>query len=247
MSTYKMVALDMDGTLLNDQHEISEANLQALHDCLNRGIIVCLSTGRGMRNVAPYLKQIGPDLPAVTVNGSEVWERLGRLHSRTALDTRLIMTLHEWAVRHNIWYWAYDAERVYNRETWCSNPEEIEWLKFGVYTEDVALLQELRAMAEEMDSFEITNSHPFNLEFNPKGVSKATGLRQVCQLYGLSMDEVVAMGDSLNDIAMIREAGLGVAMGNAQDEVKRIADRITLSNTEDGVAYMIRNIVLQEA
>jgi len=105
----------------------------------------------------------------------------------------------------------------------------------------------LRSMAEEMDCFEITNSHPANLEFNPKGVNKAAGLRQVCQLYGLSMDEVVAMGDSLNDIAMIREAGLGVAMGNAQEEVKRAADMIALSNTEDGVAHLIRSFVLQEA
>jgi len=247
MNKYKMVALDMDGTLLNDRSEISEANMQALKDCLGQGIIICLSTGRGMHSVKPYIEQIGAEIPVVTTNGSEVWERPNRLHSRSVLDAQLVAKLHEWAVRHQVWYWGTDPHRVYNRESWSANPEEIEWLKFGVYTEDADLLKELRSMAEEMGCFEITNSHPANLEFNPKGINKATGLRQVCELYGLTMDEVVAMGDSLNDIAMIREAGLGVAMGNAQEEVKHIADMVTLSNTEDGVAHLIRNFVLHEA
>jgi len=247
MKRYKMVALDMDGTLLNDRQEISEANIQALKGCLDKGILICLSTGRGMHSVRPYLGLIGADIPLVTTNGSEVWERPDRLHSRTVLDAQHVIQLHDWAVRHDVWYWGTDPHRVYNRNSWCEDPEEVHWLKFGVHTEDAGLLQQLRSLAEEMDCFEITNSHPANLEFNPKGVNKAAGLRQVCQLYGLSMDEVVAMGDSLNDIAMIREAGLGVAMGNAQEEVKRAADMIALSNTEDGVAHLIRSFVLQEA
>ncbi|MDF2963402.1 MAG: Cof-like hydrolase, partial [Paenibacillus sp.] len=91
---------------------------------------------------------------------------------------------------------------------------------------------------------EITNSHPLNLELNPKGINKASGIRQVCSLLGIGMSQVIAMGDSLNDESMIREAGLGVAMGNAQDEVKEFADVITATNEEHGVAKIIEQYVL---
>ncbi|MNR51606.1 Sugar phosphatase YidA [compost metagenome] len=79
---------------------------------------------------------------------------------------------------------------------------------------------------------------------NPLGVSKATGVEAVCDLLGISMSEVIAMGDSQNDIAMIREAGLGVAMGNAQEEVKQIADITTVTNNEHAVAQVIRKYLL---
>lgn len=92
----------------------------------------------------------------------------------------------------------------------------------------------------------MTNSHPCNIELNPKGVSKASGLKEVCRRLGIDMSEVVAVGDSLNDLAMIREAGLGVAMGNAQEEVKKAADWTTVTNEEDGVAEVIFKKVLGE-
>lgn len=243
MTQYKMIALDMDGTLLNKQSEISPANLEALHACLDRGINVCLATGRGIYNVSPFIDQIGVELPLVTANGSEVWEDRSRLHSRIVMDAALVVELHSLAVKHNVWFWGSASDRVYNRDSWCDDPYEVEWLKFGYYTEDADVLAELRKKAEEMDSFEITNSHPANLEFNPKGVNKAAGLEIVCELLGMSMDQVIAVGDSLNDIAMIRAAGLGVAMGNAQDIVKETADKVTLHHDDDGVAHIIQQIL----
>jgi hydroxymethylpyrimidine pyrophosphatase-like HAD family hydrolase len=90
----------------------------------------------------------------------------------------------------------------------------------------------------------VTNSHPCNLEINPIGISKASGIEEVCRLIGISMSEVVAMGDSLNDMAMIKAAGLGVAMGNAQEELKAAADLVTVTNNEHAVAKIIREHIL---
>lgn len=85
-----------------------------------------------------------------------------------------------------------------------------------------------------------------NLEINPLGVNKATGIKQVCELLGLDMSQVVAVGDSLNDLAVIQQAGLGVAMGNAQQTVKDEADLVVASNNENGIVEVIRDHILIE-
>ncbi|MNI89787.1 Sugar phosphatase YidA [compost metagenome] len=96
-----------------------------------------------------------------------------------------------------------------------------------------------------MGELEITNSSPYNLEINPAGINKASGVQMVCELLGLAMSEVVAVGDSLNDLAAIQAAGLGVAMGNAQIAVKENADVVTASNNDDGIALIIRDYILK--
>lgn len=247
MTTYKLIALDMDGSLLNEEKEISPDNLQVLHRCLERGVIVCLATGREINSVSPYIDRIGAELPLVTVNGSEVWMHRDQLYSRVEMDAALVIKLRSWALEHRIGYWGTAVEGVFHHENWRDDAAELHWLKFGMFTDDTGLLAKIRHEAEQMKLFEITNSHPGNLEFNPRGVNKAAGLQKLCKVYGIAPENMIAVGDSVNDVAMIRAAGLGVAMGNAQEEVKRQADMVTLSNEEDGVAHIIRKIVLEEA
>jgi HAD superfamily hydrolase (TIGR01484 family) len=244
MVKYKLVALDMDGTLLNEEKLISEANRKAILAALEAGVTVIFSTGRGIQSAMPYVEELGLQTPMITVNGSEVWKAPGELLQRHILSAELVRKLHEIAVKHGSWWWAYSVEGVFNTEKWVEDISSIQWLKFGYYTEDMAVLAEIRSTVEAWDLLEITNSHPCNIELNPKGISKASGLEEVCKLLGISMSEVIAMGDSENDISMIRSAGLGVAMGNAQDEVKLIADLITVSNEEHAVARVINEYVL---
>lgn len=96
-----------------------------------------------------------------------------------------------------------------------------------------------------MGGLQMTNSSPVNIEINPAGVSKASGVAEVCKLLGIEMSEVVAVGDSLNDLAVIEAVGLGVAMGNAQEQVKEAADLIVASNNEDGIVEVIREHILK--
>jgi HAD superfamily hydrolase (TIGR01484 family) len=242
---FKLIALDMDGTLLNEDKKISAENQEAIRQATEEGKIVIMSTGRGAVSAMPYIKELGLSTPLVVVNGSEVWESPDKLLKRTLLPTETVRKLHALALEQDSWWWAYSVEGVFNRESEAMDIDGQEWLKFGFYTENQEKLRRIRDIVEGWGSLEITNSHPFNLELNPLGISKASGVETVCQLLDIRMSEVIAMGDSENDITMIREAGLGVAMGNAQDEVKRIADITTVTNDEHAVAKIIRTYMLQ--
>jgi Cof subfamily protein (haloacid dehalogenase superfamily) len=95
-----------------------------------------------------------------------------------------------------------------------------------------------------MDGLELTNSLPTNVEANPAGVSKAAALHFLCERMGITMEEVMAVGDSLNDIKMIQASGVGVAMGNAQEAIKNVADFVTDTNNNNGVAKAIERVAL---
>lgn len=246
MSKYKLLALDMDGTLLNRELEISKNTCEWIHRAIDSGIVVMFATGREVQSIERYVKQLGLESPLVSVNGSEVWTSPGSLLVRHILTDAWMKELHAIAKDQGCRYWAYTVEHVFTSENW---PEELErpdgdpWLKFGIHCDQPVLLQALRARVEALGHFEVTNSSPRNLEINPRGINKASGLREVCRLLDIRMEEVAACGDSLNDLEMIRAAGLGIAMGNAQEAVKLAADTVTGTNNEDGVAQAIRMIL----
>ncbi|WP_413773768.1 Cof-type HAD-IIB family hydrolase [Paenibacillus woosongensis] len=244
---YKLLALDMDGTLLNSNHEISPKTEEWLRKAMAAGVHVCLSTGRSYDEAVSYGEQLGLDTPMITVNGSEVWRTPHELYHRELFDYRLIGQMHEIARKKDVYFWAYAVEGLYREDNWDpSLLERNQWLKFGYTTNDDQLRHEINMELQNLSGLEITNSSPYNLEINPEGVNKASGAEMVCKLLGLQMSEVVAIGDSLNDLAAIQAAGLGVAMGNAQIAVKENADVVTASNDDDGIALIIRDYILTE-
>lgn len=243
---YRLLALDLDGTTLNDRGEISETNQQWIRKASEAGVAVCISTGRGFESALTFAEQLELDSPMITVNGGEIWSRPHELYRRTTLEAEKIVKLHRIAERYpDVWYWAYTPQGLYNKEQWASDTYAHEWLKFGYYTEDEATLNRILGEIRDWEDLELSNSSPFNIEINAKGVSKAEAMAEVCRLIGCSMSEAVAVGDSLNDLAAIKAAGLGVAMGNAQEAVKAEADAVTGSNLEDGVAQVIQHYVLR--
>ncbi|WHY79659.1 Cof-type HAD-IIB family hydrolase [Neobacillus sp. WH10] len=239
----KLVALDMDGTLLNYKGQISEANRQAIKAAQDKGIYVVLSTGRSLTTCREHADALELTSYLVTVNGSEIWDEKRELVERNFVKAELIEWMWELTKQHKTKFWAISTERNWHDEM----PEDIhniEWLKFGFNIDDDAtrelILKELEAKAE----FELSNSTLKNIEVNPLGINKAKGLGVVCSRLGIEMKNVMAVGDSRNDLMMIKSAGLGVAMGNAQDVVKAAADWVTATNEEDGVAKAIHTWVL---
>ncbi|WDM21207.1 Cof-type HAD-IIB family hydrolase [Paenibacillus polymyxa] len=241
---YKLLALDMDGTLLNDNHEISLETINWINKAIQEGIHVCLSTGRAAMHALPYGQQLGLETPMVTVNGSEVWKSPHELWRRYLLDKELIRKMHQIAVETGSWFWAYSTEELYNRDRWPDTLDTQEWLKFGYNTENEEIRHQILLKLQDMGGLEISNSSMTNLEINPAGISKASGIAEVCDLLGITLEQVVAVGDSLNDLAVIQAVGLGVAMGNAQDTVKEAADVVVASNNDDGIVEVIRDYVL---
>jgi len=251
MTTYKLLALDMDGTLLNDELHISDVNLKWIKKAIEQDVTVIFSTGRGFVNAVGYAEEIGLESPMITVNGGEIWAKPYVLLERKSLDSEWIGKLHGLTKQYpQTWFWAYTTDRIYNKDCWHElqgNASDHEWLKFGYYDEDIEVIQEIRQHIEGWKGLEISNSSIYNLEINPLGVSKASALENLCKHLGINMQEVISVGDSLNDIKAIQASGLGVAMENAQDEVKAAADAVTLSNNDHGVAEVIRRFIFGEA
>jgi HAD superfamily hydrolase (TIGR01484 family) len=243
---YRLLALDMDGTLLNDAQIITPKTVEWIQKAVDAGVHVCLSTGRAFNSALPYAKQLGLETPMVTVNGSEVWRAPNEVYRRSLMDPQLVSKLYEIAQRYDIWFWAYSLEEVHKQDNWDGNTDGREWLKFGYSTEDDDIRHKLLMELQDMGGLEITNSSPTNLEINPQGVNKASGIKEVCHLLGIDMSQVVAVGDSLNDLAVIQQAGLGVAMGNAQETVRQEADAVVSSNNDDGIAEVIQKFILTE-
>ncbi len=239
----RLIALDMDGTLLNDSHDISQGNREAIAEAQELGVPVMIATGRTRATCGKYAQSLGLNTFLVTANGGEIYDHKGELFSANHLAKEAVDHIYELTAEHGVHVWGASSTNLYRGEL----PEERhsqQWLKFGFDTEDDQIRERIRTELQGKGITEITNSSPTNIEVNPIGINKAMAIKLVCEELGISMDQVMAVGDSLNDIAMIEQAGLGIAMGNAQDIVKRKADWITATNINDGVAAAIRRWVV---
>lgn len=243
MKEIKLIALDMDGTLLNSHEEVSEPTKEVIQKALAEGVHVVLSTGRWLKSCYPYARELGLSSYLVTCNGGQIWTYDQTLIEEHLLSTEQIEQMWYIAEKHQVNTWVVSTEEVY----YDGRPDDFkahDWLKFGCETEDKDKLDALIEDLSYIDGLELTNSLPTNIEINPKGVNKAKALEKVCAQLDITMDNVMACGDSLNDIKMIQEAGLGVAVGNAQDAIKKAADVVTDTNDNDGIAKAITKHVL---
>lgn len=243
MSEYKLLALDMDGTLLTDDKQVTEETKKWLRKAVDRGVTVMFSTGRGMQTASSFWEELELDSPMVLLNGAEIWEGPNRLMARTHLPRETVRRLHELAVREEAHFWGYSVECLSDQGNWSEDLFETDWMKFGIKHDDLGVVARIREELLGWGELEITASAPVNVEISVKGITKESGVREVCRLLGIEMAQVLAVGDSENDISMLRAAGLGVAMGNAEDQVKAIADSVTASNNEDGVAKVVQKYI----
>jgi hypothetical protein len=242
---YKLIALDLDGTLLY-KGEVSAENAKWIEAALEAGKKVVLSTGRPIHDVRSLARRLKLNMPLVINNGSEVWLSPDELHVRHELDPELVARLFRVIEKYGgeVDFWAHTTGGKIDAQNVPDPLHSVKWLQFAVRSANPDHLREIREEVAGWNRLEISNSHVTNIEFNPLGVSKASGLKEVCRWLGISLSEAIAVGDSLNDIPMIRAAGLGVAMGNAQEPVKRAADAVAPPCGEDGVAWVIKEYLL---
>ncbi|WP_040978794.1 Cof-type HAD-IIB family hydrolase [Oceanobacillus jeddahense] len=240
----KLIALDMDGTLLSPELHVSRRNQEAIQEALNQGIHVVLSTGRGFNTCYPYAEELNLQSFLITANGGEVWTVEKELLRRKLLATDVVEKLYQITEEVGTRKWMISTEKVFQEDE-VVNIRDYQWLKFGCASENLDKLREVQKRLMEFDELELTNSLPTNIEINPKGVSKASALAFLGERTGISMEEIMAVGDSLNDMKMIQEAGVGVAMDNAQEVIKEAANAVTSSNADDGVGKAIEKFALK--
>ncbi|WP_404405663.1 Cof-type HAD-IIB family hydrolase [Jeotgalibacillus malaysiensis] len=242
----QLIALDMDGTLLRNDHSVSEENRAAIKKAQEQGKAVMVSTGRPLLYAEEIVDSLKLSTYLITVNGGEIWNPDRELIERTMIESSHVEFMLEMALKHDTHYWSSTVEGVWNKNTtFPKNIHDYQWLKFGFDIKDDEVRKSIWEELTKRQELEVTNSSLTNIEVNAAGINKAAAIRKVCKRLNIQMDQVMAVGDSLNDLAMIRESGIGVAMENAQDVVKEAADWVTHSNEDHGVAEAIRRFVLK--
>ncbi|WJE15608.1 Cof-type HAD-IIB family hydrolase [Halobacillus sp. ACCC02827] len=240
----KLIALDLDGTLVSHEGTVSEANEKAVKEAKEQGIHVVLSTGRSLSRCRDIAESLGRSSYIVTINGGEIYDHEFELVEQNKLHHTHVERLWELKKEHGLYFWSTTVQGLYNSQDPFENEvHQYDWLKFGFDIEDDEVREVILEELNNNEELEVTNSSPTNIEINPVGVNKAAALKKVCKWLDLDMSQVMAVGDSLNDMAMIKEAGLGVAMGNAQEDVKKAAAFTTATNAEDGVARAIEKVL----
>ncbi len=267
---YKLLVLDLDGTLTNSQKEITPRTLEVLERVQTAGVKLVLASGRPTYGITPLAKELKMDQHGgyiLSYNGGKIIDTktmeviyeqvlpldlVPELH-RAALDAGAVILTYrnqyilteqpqDKYVGHELFLTKMTPEKVANFSTAVDfDPDKC--LIVGE-PEDIEPLGE-RLNAQFGDRLSAYRSEPFFLEVVPKGIDKALSLIRLLSHIGSTKEEMAAVGDGFNDLSMIQLAGFGVAMANAQDVVKEAADYTTLSNDEDGVAAMVEKFILE--
>ena len=272
-SAIRLIAVDLDGTLLNDQKEMTPRTRAALEAASAQGVEIVPATGRTVAGLPADLLAIGGVHYAITANGARMMDLVTGQAVRElyiprdkALAAYDILSKYDCltdlfqdgqgytteANRAAAVRFVPDNLRAYVLNTRQTLPDLRTFIaqqergleKLTIFFVDEAERQ--RAWAEvEALGVNVVSSLPLNMEINAAGVNKGTGLLALAQQLGLPASALMALGDGGNDTAMIQAAGLGVAMGNAFPEVKAAADSVTDSNKEDGAAKAIEEFLLE--
>ncbi|MEH7114022.1 Cof-type HAD-IIB family hydrolase [Neobacillus niacini] len=285
---YKLLATDLDGTLLNEQSEIDVENIEAIHEFRQKGGRVVICSGRSPLSTRWIANTIGlKGEPIIAYNGAIMLDESGEISEQSVFKEDHLLNFWELCEGESIYAHFYEGDtllvpRVTKwNENWIERNiltlektggrrDELEQFrgqcqvkvvedlyqyvksqqpkitKIAVFHEQGSLADFSKVIAEKMEGLEVSSSLNYlNLEISPSGVSKASTLVKLSEKYAIPISQMAAIGDNYNDSLMLRAAGLGIAMGNAPEEVKKWADVVTGKNDDAGVAQAIRKYLLE--
>ena len=265
---YKLIAMDLDGTLNNDQKVITEKTKAALMAAQEKGIRLALASARpspGLFKERDILRLQDHQGILMSYNGGRIVDaETGHVLFETSMDLeetkqvlRKLETLPVTPILDDgVQFYVTDKDG-YKVDYECRNNNMVCWevgnladfltfapikILMSVQPEELAEVQaQIAAFLPE--SLTVVQTAAFYLEVIPKVINKGQGIRDICKVLGIEPAEVVSFGDAANDIPMLEAAGMGVAMGNAQEAVKQAADMVTLSNNEDGIAAALEQLL----
>lgn len=265
---YEILVLDIDGTLTNSEKLITDKTKEALFALQERGHKVVLASGRPTPGIMPIAEQISlKDFGGyiLAYNGAKVLNcQTGEVIYQKALPSESIQEIYDAAMEFKTGLLSYDTEGIITPK----DPDEyirieakinhlpikkvenfVEYINYPVnkclLTADGRYLADVEVELKKRfcGRLNIYRSEPFFLEVMPQNIDKAYSLGKLLEKLGMTKDQMICCGDGYNDLSMIQYAGMGVAMANANDQVKEAADFITLSNDEDGVAHVIQKFM----
>ncbi len=263
---YKLMAVDIDGTLVNSKGILTEKTKQAIKLATESGLIFSISTGRPIQGVEFLNKELQLNVPFITYNGAMVVmgetkevlyeQKMTQKSAKAVIDLgkKYKTTILVWA--DNKLFITEDNEKTDKYKS-ISSVEPLlvdsfdEIIKNGVtkilWYDDIDTINHYQdTVGQYLDeTINLHTSRPYFLEFVDRNASKAIAMEKIGEQFGIKQSEMIAVGDGYNDVSMIEYAGLGVAMANAPQDIKDLADYVTLSNDEDGVADVIYKFVLK--
>ncbi|MBQ4313049.1 MAG: HAD family phosphatase [Clostridia bacterium] len=262
---YKLIAVDMDGTLLDSRKKITEATAQAVKLAGEKGAVFCLSTGRPLMAVTSFLEQLELTTPTITYNGAKIIEpRTGKTLYEQGLEQSAVIEIYELGKRLGATMCAWSKEELWvseinehverYREISGAVPKVIDDVsvlakrgvtKFIWCDEPERISQFARTAPRELsEGINCATSSANLLEIYDGRVSKAAAMEFLGAYLGIEREQMIAIGDGYNDLPMLQYAGLGVAMANAAEDIKAQCGYVTVSNDEDGVAQVLYRFVI---
>lgn len=286
MRMYKLIATDMDGTLLNSVGEISPKNLDYVKKAIDHRVEFAIVTGRPYISVKGFLKSSSLSCSVIGCNGAQVTGSDGKLVKAGYMNKDSLLKVMGLSGGEDVYYQIYDDYYIYTRSRLqfirmlkhystksikrqitpgriingfrrlfftevkviddlraFAAREDRNFYKIQISSDSQPRLNEIREKLKPIPDIDVTSSSYFNIEIGPKGVTKGTALRDLAAFKKIPASEVIAIGDNYNDIPMLLYAGCGVAMENAVQAAKDIADFCTKANDDDGVAYAIEKLI----
>lgn len=288
MTNIQIIATDLDGTLLNSEHKVSQENEQALKEAVEKGIEVVVSTGRAYFDVKSIFDQLGMNTWVISANGAVIHDPFGEVYHSTSLQEENAKRILAWLEERDYYYEVFTNEAIFTPNRGRELLEiEMDRLKSANPDTDIKILEHAAEVQYSqsgfayIDTYEelfrrdqqlsfhnilgfsffhdrlktgwetfgqdpnltLVSSADHNFEIGSKDASKGQALTKLAEKLGIPLSQTAAVGDSLNDESMLRVAGVAVAMGNARKDIKELADQVTLTNDEHGVAHMIRHLL----
>jgi len=263
---YKLAVFDMDGTVLNSRHEIPKANIKAFAYLKSLGVKVVIATGRPQELLKKYTNELQFDEYTITCNGSVIGHPLNKPFLReNTIRKEDVVDLIDMCEENNYDYLVYTKDAVvskdnkrlrmfkkigehYKEEDKAAliETEDANYIKTHFAPNKILIMEddhqryyEMQEKIKKFKNIESAQSWFGALDISPLGDNKGSAVKALCEYYEISPKDVIAFGDQLNDISMFEFAGVGVAMGNAEETVKLKADYITDTNDNNGVAKAI--------
>lgn len=270
----KMIGMDLDGTLLNERKELTAYSRKVLEQAISQGVTVLVATGRPISGVPEELRTFPGMRYALTANGGRILDlKENKVIFESLVSTKsaekILDVFEQYDTLREVYFEGISyvqQEAMDEIERYVVNPSMQKYIRATKKTvPDVkakvkemnrgldkvhamfANREERRAAWEELakiSDITISSALDNNIEINGKDVNKGKRLLKLGEMLGIQREEIMACGDGLNDLQMLREVGFAVAMENGAEEVKLAADYITVSNEEDGVAKAIEKFVL---
>ncbi|MGG6314552.1 Cof-type HAD-IIB family hydrolase [Paenibacillus macerans] len=264
---YKLIALDVDGTLLNDDHELSPGTVETIRAIAEQGTEFVLCTGRAPVNSIPFMRQIGLEGYVITHNGAATVDvRTEEIVHEFAMNPHGLEPYMEYCRRHNVHFdvnttfalyvegaagLSQEALDMYHK--FMMEPEELPgWADFSepivkfTVAGDIEQLDHVYAdWSKWTQEFNMLRSGDFFIDLMHKDASKGAALQKLAEKREIPAENVMAIGNYFNDLTMLTYAGLGVAMDNSPLEVKAAADAVTASNNEEGVKLALEKYCLE--